>query len=294
MQQAASRKLPEEAFLPQPYVLAFLRGDRPEMDRQAALGDAAPETAGSVMAQQSLASAYSGQLQQARRMSAQAVTLAQQAMQPETVALYHAGAAIREALFGNAVEAKRNAMAALELSKARDVEYGAAFALALAGDSARSENLMSNLAKRFPDDTSVRSSYLPELRALAAVNRGEAAKAVYFLEVSRPSELGVPQSWYTGSFGALYPIYVRGMAHLAAQQGSEAAVEFEKILDHRGIVAIDPIGATAHLQLGRAFAMSGDNTKAKGAYEDFLKLWQNADPDIPVLREAKSEYAKLN
>ncbi len=294
LQQATGRKLPEEAFLPQPYVLAFLRGDRPEMDRQAALGDAAPETAGSVALQQSLAFAYSGHLQQARRMSQQAVTLAQQVMQPETVALYHAGAAIREALFGNAAEAKRKVMAALELSKARDVDYGAALALALAGEAARSEGLMSDLAKRFPDDTNVRSSYLPELRALAAVNRGEAAKAVEFLEVSRPYELGVPQSWYTGSYGALYPIYVRGMAHLAAHQGSQAALEFQKLLDHRGIVAIDPIGATARLQLGRAYAMSGENTKAKAAYEDFLKLWRDADPDIPILRQAKNEYAKLN
>ena len=184
-------------------------------------------------------------------------------------------------------------MAALELSKGRDVEYGAAFALALSGDSSRSQTLTNDLEKRFPEDTAVRFSYLPVLRALLGLNHGEHSKAIELLQIAVPYELGAPPSSFFGFFGALYPVYVRGQAYLAAHQGAEAATEFQKILDHRGIVVSDPIGALAHLQLGRAFALSGNKTKAKTAYQDFLNLWKDADPDIPILKEAKAEYAKL-
>jgi hypothetical protein len=134
---------------------------------------------------------------------------------------------------------------------------------------------------------------MPALRALLAMNRGEPSKAIEVLQVAVPYELGVPLSWFNGSFGALYPVYVRGEAFLKAKQGAEAAAEFQKILDHRGIVGADPIGALAHLQLGRAFVLAGDNIKAKTAYKDFLTLWNDADRDIPILQEAKAEYAKL-
>ena len=184
-------------------------------------------------------------------------------------------------------------MEVLKRSKDRDVEYGAAFALALSGDSSAAQALANDLGKRFPEDTSVRSSYLPELRALLALNHGEPSKAIEALQVAAPYELGVPLSWYNGTFGALYPIYVRGAAYLALHQGAEAAAEFQKILDHRGIVASDPIGALAHLQLGRALVLAGENIKAKAAYQDFLTLWKDADPDIPILQQAKAEYAKL-
>jgi eukaryotic-like serine/threonine-protein kinase len=187
----------------------------------------------------------------------------------------------------------RRATAALELSKGRDVEYGAAFAMALAGDSSRTRALADDLDKRFPEDTSVRSSYLPVLRALLATIGREPTKALEALQAAAPNELGVPLSWYNGSFGQLYPVYVRGHAYLYAQQGDEAAAEFQKILDHRGIVASDPIGAVARLQLGRALVLSGDKTKAKAVYQDFLKLWKDADPDIPILQQAKAEYASL-
>jgi tetratricopeptide (TPR) repeat protein len=240
-----------------------------------------------------LALAYSGHLQQARMTSKKAIDLAEKTSGKEPAALYQAAAAIREALFGNVAQAKRSASAALELSKGRDVEYGAAFAMALAGDSAGAQALADDLDKRFPEDTSVRSSYLPVLRALLATMGREPAQAIEALQGATPYELGVPLSWYNGSFGQLYPVYVRGHAYLDAQQGAEAAAEFQKILDHRGIVASDPIGAVARLQLGRALVLSGDKTKAKAAYQDFLKLWKDADPDIPVLQQAKTEYAKL-
>jgi hypothetical protein len=129
---------------------------------------------------------------------------------------------------------------------------------------------------------------LPVLRALL-----DPAKAIEALRVATPNELGVPLSWFNGTFGQLYPVYVRGVAYLASHQGAEAAAEFQKILDHRGIVATDPIGALAHLQLARAFALSGAPTKANAAYNDFLTLWKDADPGIPILKQAQAEYAKL-
>ena len=208
--------------------------------------------------------------------------------------MFETGAALREAFFGNTSEARRRATEILKRSKDRDVEYGVAFTLALSGDSPVAQELANDLGKRFPEDTSVQSSYLPELRALLALNHGEPAKAIEALQVAIPHELGVPLSWYNGTFGALYPIYVRGEAYLALHQGAEAAAEFQRILDHRGIVASDPIGALAHLQLGRALAVpGGDKIKAKTAYRDFLTLWKDADPDIPIYRQAKAEYAKL-
>jgi predicted Zn-dependent protease len=180
-------------------------------------------------------------------------------------------------------------MAALAFSRDREVEYGAAFALALAKDSSRSETLADDLAKRFPEDTSVRFSYLPALRAMLALNHGDHAKASDLLQAAVPYELGAQRAL----FGLLYPVYVRGEAYLADNKGAEAAAEFQKILHHRGIVVSDPVGALARLQLGRALVMSGDKIQAKTAYQDFLTLWKDADPDIPVLNQAKAEYAKL-
>jgi hypothetical protein len=237
--------------------------------------------------------AYSGRLQQARSMSRRAVDQAQQAAQRERAGLWEAGAAVREAFFGNASEASKRAMAARVLSKDREVEYGAALALALSGDSSQAQALADDLERRFPEDTSIRFTYLPVLRARLALNHGGASKALELLQAAVPYELGVTGSSVSGLFGALYPVYMRGEAFLAAHQGAEAATEFRKILDHRGIVISDPIGALARLQLGRAFALSGDKTKAKTAYEDFLTLWKDADPGIPILTQAKAEYAKL-
>ena len=146
---------------------------------------------------------------------------------------------------------------------------------------------------RFPEDTVVTFSYLPVIRALLALNHREPSKAIELLEVAAPYELGEFGDFSVGFSGSLYPIYVRGVAYLAARKGGEAVREFQKILDHRGIVVSDPIGALAHVQLGRALALSGDQHKAKAAYQDFLTLWKDADPDIPILRQAKAEYAKL-
>jgi hypothetical protein len=171
--------------------------------------------------------------------------------------------------------------------------YASAFALAVAGDLPRAQSLAADLQKRFPEDTAVQFNYLPALSALFALNRHDPGKAIELLQAAVPYELAVPPIDFNEFFGGLYPVYVRGQANLAARQGPEAAVQFQKILDHRGIVAGDPIGALAHLQLGRAYALTGDKTRAKSAYQDFLTLWNNADPDIPILKEAKAEYEKL-
>jgi tetratricopeptide (TPR) repeat protein len=226
-------------------------------------------------------------------MSDRAVDSAQQAAQRERAALWEAGAAVREAFFGNALEAGKRAMAALRISKDREVEYGAGYALALAGDFSKAQALAADLERRFPEDTSVRFSYLPALRARLALNHGDASQALTLLESAVRYELGTPRSSVSGLFGALYPVYVRGEAYLAAHRSAEAAAEFQKILDHRGIVVSDPIGALAHLQLGRALAMSGDKAKAKTAYKDFLGLWKDADADVPIHKQAKTEYARL-
>jgi len=152
--------------------------------------------------------------------------------------------------------------------------------------------LADDLGTRFPEDTIVRFNYMPTLLAQIALSRGEALKAIEVLQTAAPHELGAHGA--SGFFTNLYPVYVRGDAYLAAHQGSEAAAEFQKILDHRGIALNSPIGALAHLGLARAYAMQGDTAKAKVAYQDFLTLWKDADPDIPILKEAKAEYAKLN
>ncbi|MGA7078609.1 MAG: protein kinase [Terriglobales bacterium] len=292
LQRASGRKLETPDLLLMRYYLAFLKGDRVGMDREVARAKSEPGAEDWISHSEALVLARSGRLQVARTMSRRAVDLAQQAGQHERAATYETGAAVSEALVANAPAAKRSAMAALELSKGRDVEYGAALALALAGDSSRSEALANDLEKRFPEDTSVVFNYLPTLRALFALNHGEPEKAIDLLQVAVPHELAISAIAFFGFFGSFYPAYVRGEAYLAAHHGTEAAVEFQKLLDHRGIVFADPIGTLAHLQLGRAYALSGDK-KAKTAYQDFLTLWKDADPDIPILKEAKAEYAKL-
>jgi eukaryotic-like serine/threonine-protein kinase len=293
LQRAAKLKLENPAFSIQAYDLAFLKGDQVAMDREVARAKGKAEAEQDIDNEQAFVLGYFGRLQQARRMSQRASELVERSTQSESVAQHEIGAALREAFFGNVPAARRSAMAALQLSKDRGVEYGAAFALAVVGDSSQAQALANDLEKRFPEDTSVRFNYLPSLRALLALNRSEPFKAIEVLQVAAPYDLASPPSSFHGLFGSLYPVYVRGQAYLAAHRGTEAAAEFQKILDHRGIVVSDPVGVAARLQSGRAFALSGDAAKAKAAYQDFLVLWKDADPDIPILKQAKAEYAKL-
>jgi eukaryotic-like serine/threonine-protein kinase len=289
LRRAAGRGLEIDEFIMLEHDIAFLKDDQSAMERAAAR---ARERSGGdtwISNKEAFAFAYSGHLQKARVLSQRAVDQAMQVAQPERAGLWQAGGALREAFFGDTPQARETAMTALQHSNNREVAYGVALALAICGDSSRAQALADDVERRFPEDTVVRGSDLPVVRARIALNRGDAANAIAILQASVPYELGASRML----FGALYPVYVRGEALLAAHQGAQAAVEFQKILDHRGIVESDPIGALAHLQLGRAFALAGDKTRAKAAYQDFLTLWKDADPDIPVLREAKAEYAKL-
>jgi predicted Zn-dependent protease len=205
---------------------------------------------------------------------------------------HEADGALREALFGNEGEARQLAASALALSTGRDVQYGAALALAFSGDAARAETLAADLNKRFPEDTIVQSIFLPVIQAQVAVTRGEPLKAIDLVRAAAAYELGSPGN-IAAFTPSLYPAYVRGEAYRAAHQGVEAAAEFQKIIDHRGIVMNEPIGGLSHLGLARAYVLQGDSVKARAAYQDFLTLWKDADPDVPILKQAKAEYVTL-
>jgi len=292
LERASARKLGGMPALR--YNIAVLNEDQEQMERAVGLAKSERVAEHRMAHQEALALARSGQLQAARRSSNRAVELALQERKRETAATYATARAVWEAICGNGAEGKKNAMAALELSKGRDVEYAAGLALALSGGSSRSEGLAEDLVKRFPEDTFVNFTYAPVLHALAALGRGKPADSVERLEIARPYELAVNGLNFPNfTLGGLHSAYVRGEALIAAHRYAEAAAEFQKILDHRGIVGADPVGALAHLHLGRVFALSGDKTKAKAAYEAFLALWKDADPDIPILKHAKAAYARL-
>src|ERR1700722_17122530 len=288
-----ARKLDSPQFTALRYDMAFLKGDAGGMEREVGVAKSGSGGEARIANHEAFALAYTGHLQQARQLSRSAVDAAQQAAHRERAGLFEAGAALREAFFGNAVPARERAKAALLLSNDREAEYGAGLALAIAGDTSQSSTLAVDLEKRFPEDTSVRFSYLPALRAMIALNRGQPSKALELLQPAAPYELGTHRSSFGGLFGNLYPSYVRGEAYLAAHRGVEAIAEFQRILDHRGIVVSDPIGALASVQLARAYLTADDRTHAKFAYDDFLKLWQDADPEIPILKVARAEYAKV-
>jgi tetratricopeptide (TPR) repeat protein/predicted Ser/Thr protein kinase len=293
LRHAAERKIEIPEMLVSRYYLSFLRGDQAGMDREIARAPA--EHADDWMSHnQALVLARSGRMAQARIMWERAIASAQQAGNHERAANYEVAAAVCEAHFGNEAAANERARAALKLARGRDVVYAAAFALALSGELAESQTLAAELGKRFPEDTPVEFEYLPTLHALYALAHHAPSDAVEYLQRAVPYDFALPGTAFFAMFGGLYPAYVRGEAYLAAGRGQEAAAEFQKVLDHRGIVLADPVGALAHLQLGRAYQLSGDTPKAKNAYKDLLTLWTNADPDLPIFQQAGAEYAKLH
>ena len=208
--------------------------------------------------------------------------------------MFEGARAAWNALFGIREEAQRSADAALSLYRSRDADYGPAFSLALLHESVPAHKIEADLEKLYPEDTSVQFSYLPALRALQALNQGDPAKALEMTQAAAPYELAVPgTAFYDGAFfGALYPVYVRGLAYSRMGRHREAAAEFQKILDHPGITLNDPIGPMARLQLARALSASGDRVKSVAAYKELVALWKDADPDIPVVQEAKAESAR--
>jgi DNA-binding winged helix-turn-helix (wHTH) protein/tetratricopeptide (TPR) repeat protein len=283
LQQAKARGIDSSSLHELAYVLAFLKGDTAGMARELAWAagkeDSLLEEYGSDTA------AYAGHLAQANDLTARAVASARRAGEKEVAAGYLAEAALREALVGNDAPAREQA--ALKASNGANVEAVAALTLALSGNIAQAQKLADDKAKRFPQDTFAQFFDLPTIRAAIGLRENSPAKAIADLQAASPYELG------SSGFLSLYPVYVRGQAYLEARQGAAAAGEFQKILDHHGIAFNEIIVPLAYLGLGRARALAGDKPGSQKAYQDFFALWQQADSNLPILQQAKAEYARL-
>ena len=284
------------------YALAFLGADSAAMAEQQKWYAGKPEE-NEGLALASDTEAYAGHVSKARELTKRAVDSAIRADSKENGAIWEANAAVLQAAYGNTAEARQSAAEALKLVPAsQGVEVEAALALAMAGDTTRAESLSKDLGERLPLDTQMQSLWLPAIQAQLALDKRNPAAALNELQAATPIELG--QIQFVANISCLYPVYVRGEAYLAAGQGSAAAAEFQKIIDHSGIVWNCWTGALAHLGVARANALESRTTqgadadaarvRALAAYNDFLTLWKDADPDIPILIAAKSEYAKLH
>jgi len=290
LEQALGRQLDGMYLHLGSYYVAFLRGDSETMQQQLAWAGGRPGEEDWLLTAQSDTEAYFGRLVKAREFSRRAVDSARRADAKETAALWQAYAALHEAEFGNSTAARQQAMTALGLMPGKDVRSLAALALARAGDGAQAQKLADGLNKEFPLNIILQGYWLPSIRAAIELNAKNSAKALEGLQAASPYELGQSQPI---NLGMLYPVYLRGQSYLMARQGKEAAAEFQKIMDHRGIVLNYPLGALARIGLARAYAAQGDSAKAGTAYLEFLNFWKGADPDIPILQQAKAEYAKL-
>jgi tetratricopeptide (TPR) repeat protein len=289
-EQSRARKLNSPWYPLILYVVDFLQSDPAGMAQQAAATVGIPGVEDQMFFVESDTAADHGKFGQARELARRAADSARQAQENETAAEYAGHNSVREALVGLADLAKEDAQSALSAIKGKHGEGFAAIAFALAGDVADANRCIDDLAKRFPQNNVVQTRYLPMARSALALNSGNARAALDALTAAAPYELGHTNEDFTF---AVYPVYFRGQAYLAAKNGDAAAAEFQKILDHAGVVGNEPIGALAHLGLARAYSLSGNTVKAKTEYQDFLTLWKNADPDVPILKEAKAEYAKL-
>ena len=290
-QEAISRGMDSPDLHVRIYQLAFLENDEAGMAREVAWSTNKPGVEDEFVANEANRAAYHGQFAKAQGLSQRAAVLAERAEQKETAATYQGIAALHAALFSKTRYVQPCVAAALSLSSGRDVQAVAAFALAIVGDSLRARTLVDDLAKRLPEDTVLNFNYVPTIRSQLALKRNDPMQAVEILQAAVPYELGTV--FGTSVPISLYPVYIRGEAYLAAHEGTPAAAEFRKILDNGGIALDEPIGALAHVGLARAYALQGDHAKARAAYQDFLTLWKDADPDIPILKQAKAEYAKL-
>ena len=300
--EAQARKLDDYILHATLYALAFLGEDSAAMAEQQQWFADKPEYENVGLALASDTEAYAGHVGKARELTKRAVDSAIRADSKETGAIWQANAALEQAAYGNATEARQSAAEALKLAPAsQGVESETALAFAMAGDTARAESLVQDLGKRFPLDTQMQSLWLPAIQAQLALDKNNPASALNTLQAASPIELG--QIGFVANISCLYHVYVRGEAYLAAGQGSAAAVDFQKILDHSGIVWNCWTGALAHLGVARANALQAKTSqgadadaarvRALASYKDFLTLWKDADPDIPILKEAKAEYSKL-
>ena len=286
--EALAHKLDDGLLRLQMYDLAFLQGNTVEMQRQLVWGSGKPGDEDPLLSAQSDTEAYYGRLKSAEDLSRRAVDSAVHADSRETAALWRINAALREAEVGNIGSAKQGVTAALDLSRGRDVMLIAALTMARIGDASRARALANELAKDYPSNTLFKNYWLPTIDAAIELTKSHPSQALEGLEGAEPYELSD-----ASPINYLYPAYVRGQAYLLAHNGAAAVAEFQKLLDHRGIVQNFLTGSLAHLQIGRAYAMAGDSAKAKVAYQDFLTLWKDADPEIPIYKQAKAEYGKL-
>ena len=271
------------------YSLAFLSGDAAEMERQVAWGAGRPGEEDQLLTTHADTQAYYGRLEQARDLARRAADSAVRSDAKETGAQWIAFQALREAEIGNITAARQGITRALALAPGRDVKVISALTLARTGETSQSKSILDALQKSEPSNTYLKVYWFPVIEASLALAQQAPDRALIALEPSLPYELGAPPPGI-----AMYPAYLRGVAYLAQKNGPAAAAEFQKFLDHPGVIQNFLLGSLAHLQLGRAYAISGDTTKAKTAYQDFLTLWKDADPGIPILIEAKAEYAKLH
>jgi DNA-binding winged helix-turn-helix (wHTH) protein/tetratricopeptide (TPR) repeat protein len=287
--QALARKLDSGELRENLYELAFLRGDSGQMEQQVAWGAGKPGEEDLLLSLQSDTEAYHGRVSKARVLSRRAVDSAVRADLKEIAALRQVIAALREAEFGNGAEARQGVAHALALAEGRDVKIYAAMALARTGEIARARGLVEELEKRNPDNTLLKIYWLPVINAAIALEEGNSSRALGLLETAQPYELGQSGSLERGT---LYAAYLRGQAYLLAHNATAAAAEFQKLMDHPGIVGNFVTGPLARMQLARAYAMAGERAKAKKAHEDFLALWKDADPDIPILKRDKIAATK--
>ena len=289
-QESRARNIDSPWFPLVLYVVNFLEHDDAGMQKQVADATGKPGVDDQILFLESETAAYRGQFANAQELTRRAADSALRTDQKETAAEYLSHDAIRQALAGNMAVAKQQAQAALAKANSRIAESFSAIAFGLAGDSGQAERLTAGLNKRFPEDTGVQFNFLTMTHAAIALQSGNAGQAIQALSAAAPYELGEGNASFTFS---LYPVYLRGEAYLEAKQGAAAAAEFQKILDHAGVVGNEPLGALAQLGLARAYALAGDSAKSKAAYQDFFALWKDADPDIPIFIAAKAEYAKL-
>jgi hypothetical protein len=285
IQQAVARNLDSSDLRLYRYDIAFLEHDSQAIEEQMKWAAGEPGIEDIFLSHYADTLAIDGKDAQAQQYIDRAVDSAERAGEKETAADYEVDAATREALFGNLAQAKRHAEAALALSHDRDTKYGAAFVLALAGSSAQANALADQLNKDFPDDTFVQFIYLPVIRAAMALQQKNPKGAIEALDAATPYDIGVA--------GGLLQVYVRGLAFLAEGDGPSAKAQFEKVEAWPGVVLASPIAPLSRLQIARAWQLQGQKAPAKAAYQDFLNLWNSADPNIPILQSARAEAAKL-
>jgi serine/threonine protein kinase/tetratricopeptide (TPR) repeat protein len=288
--EAEKRKLVGEILVANRYQLAFLKGDAAQMTKWVAAALGKPGSEDLLLASQADTEGWYGRFKNARELTLRAMDLARRNDAKETAAGHEVAAALREVESGNRGRAYLDADAALKLAPNRDVQAVAAIVLARTGKMAAAQKLAAELDKTFPLDTLVQRYWLPSMRAAIALERKDPSRAVELLKIASPIELGQPTAALTIF---LCPAYLRGQAFLMLHDGNAAAAEFQKFIDRRGLVVNFPWAAMARVGLARAYAMQGDTAKAKAAYQDFLTLWNDADPDVPVFIAAKAEYAKL-